>query len=414
MFANSSSVPKTNNGKGYNNSGWIYSLQQYLEKIDEVSLAICSLASTTERIEVDKVMYYLVKENRKSFLEKITTGVRPRNMSWEYTQWDYYKYEFDRVICDFSPDVIHVFGSEFCYGLVSEVTQIPVVVHIQGILTPCFNALFPPGVSLMNYVCQSLKPNKIWSRLQGYYEWFRLCEREKEIFEHVKYFIGRTGWDKSCLSLLSPDAKYYFGGEILRSVFYTANERLLPADLVIVTTISYPTYKGFDVILKTAKLLKNMFGNGFVWKVFGNLDPSFFEKNTGISHSDVNVELCGVASAEELRNQLLNSTVYYHSSYIENSSNSVSEAQILGIPVVACMVGGMDDCVQNNVDGFLVPANDPYRSAYRLLQLYNDKELNLHMGDVGRKHALDRHNPDLILKGLMDIYIDITNKNKLI
>lgn len=48
------------------------------------------------------------------------------------------------VIDDFKPDVIEVFGSESFMGLVAKKTKIPVVLHIQGVLTPYFNAYFPP------------------------------------------------------------------------------------------------------------------------------------------------------------------------------------------------------------------------------------------------------------------------------
>lgn len=49
------------------------------------------------------------------------------------------------IIEDFQPDIIHVFGSEWCFGLVEKYTNIPVVIHMQGSLPPYANAAFPPG-----------------------------------------------------------------------------------------------------------------------------------------------------------------------------------------------------------------------------------------------------------------------------
>lgn len=47
------------------------------------------------------------------------------------------------VVNDFKPDIIHVFGSENIYGLLSNYVAIPLVLHIQGILTSIWNAYLP-------------------------------------------------------------------------------------------------------------------------------------------------------------------------------------------------------------------------------------------------------------------------------
>ena len=45
----------------------------------------------------------------------------------------------------------------------------------------------------------------------------------------------------------------------------------------------------------------------------------------------------------------------FHSSYIENSPNSVGEAQMVGVPVVASRVGGTDSMVEHGKTGFMYP-----------------------------------------------------------
>lgn len=50
-----------------------------------------------------------------------------------------------KVIEDFKPDIIHVFGSEWGFGLVEKYVDIPVVIHMQGSLPPYVNASYPPG-----------------------------------------------------------------------------------------------------------------------------------------------------------------------------------------------------------------------------------------------------------------------------
>ena len=49
-----------------------------------------------------------------------------------------------KVICDFNPDIIHVFGTEEVFSLIQNHTNIPVVIQIQGLMNPCFNNYFSP------------------------------------------------------------------------------------------------------------------------------------------------------------------------------------------------------------------------------------------------------------------------------
>ena len=55
----------------------------------------------------------------------------------------------------------------------------------------------------------------------------------------------------------------------------------------------------------------------FEWNVFGNVQPDFMEKHVGLKHKDLNINLRGVASAEDIRDALLGSTLYFHPSYVE-------------------------------------------------------------------------------------------------
>ena len=211
---------------------------------------------------------------------------------------------------------------------------------------------------------------------------------------------------------MAKDYRYFYGSEMLRTEFHNAPERMQPERLTIVTTSSAAVYKGYDMVLKTAKILKDNIGENFTWKMYGNVAPEFYEKRLGIKHEDVCVELCGVAKAEELVESFSKCTVYFHPSYIENSPNSVCEAQLSGCPIVACYIGGNDTLVKHGEEGFLVAANDPYTAAGRVLQLHNDRELNKRMGEASKKTASQRHDRETIANGLIDIFKQIIEIEK--
>lgn len=396
-------------GGGYNGGGWISSMQNELAKCDDIKLGIAFCRNgEPAKVEQDGVVYYPIPHHTKSKKDKILDLFKLNDATRDEVLWPYYEHKFKEVIEDFKPDVIHIFGSELYHGLAARVAgNIPMVLHIQGLLSLYIYILLPPGFSRREYIMSGKGLKGKFHHLQYLAYWKRSVYREKAILNAVPYVIGRTDWDRQAMAVLNPKAKYYYGGEILRDVFYEARKRQFPNVPTITTTISFPTYKGYDVILKVAYILKNELHLNFQWNVYGNIDPDFMEKHIGLSHQDLNINLCGVASAETLCDALLSSTMYFHSSYIENSPNSVGEAQMVGVPVVASRVGGTDSMVEHGKTGFLYPVTDPYIAAYYIKRLIDNKEENMAIGKKAREIALIRHDKRQIVEELLDVYEQI-------
>ena len=364
-----------------------------------------------EKVEQDGVVYYPVPLAVKSKKNKISDAIQPNDVHRDEVLWTHYISHFKRVIDDFKPDVIEIFGSELYMGLASFATNRPCVLHIQGLLSLSVNIFLPPGVSRMKYIFKDGLMNA-WGNWQFLNYWSRSVYREKTILRNVNHFIGRTDWDRQAISILNPQAQYHYGGEILRSEFYDKQERKIPQKLTIVSIISLPLYKGYDLLLKIAKILKHEVEIDFEWNVYGNVDPKLAESLTKIRHELVNVKLCGVASAMQLKDAILGATIYVHPSYTENSPNSICEAQILGIPVVAANVGGTNSLVEDGKSGFLFPATDPYIGAAHIMRLYKDKQANIAIGNNARNIALLRHDKRTIVKQLIQTYKDVMQHDR--
>ena len=151
-------------------------------------------------------------------------------------------------------------------------------------------------------------------------------------------------------------------------------------------------------------MLKDQINIDFEWNVFGNIDAREYEKKLSISCADYNINLLGVVSADILVDYILRSTCFVHPSYIDNSPNSVCEAQILGCSVIAQDVGGVSSLVTHNETGFILPANDPYQMVIYIIKLYEDSSYNKQIGDNARRVASIRHDRKMIVDRLIDIY----------
>lgn len=307
-----------------------------------------------------------------------------------------------KIIIDFKPDIIHVFGSEHTGGMIACITDIPVVLHIQGILHLWKETWLPQNLSWEKFF---LWHPRQWFHMKGLE---RACKMETIIFHNCHNYMGRTDMDKRISKILSPNRHYFYCSEMLRSIIYHSNKIWHPhpdrRKKKIISIISPPIYKGGDIVLRTSKVLKECANFDFEWFVYGVDNIHDCERLTKISANNVNVKIGGIITAETLISNVEDADIYVHPSYIENSPNTICEAQLLGIPVIANNVGGTSSLIKNQETGILVPVNDIYQTASYIIELCMNTNKAITLGNNARKVALKRHNPAEVVATVLDIY----------
>ena len=385
--------------------GWIGTLQKEIVK-ENIDLAIAfPYLKDDSSSEEDGVKYYPM------YLPKWKKRI------WYFNQKKvngFFLHKIKQIIGDFRPDIIHCWGSELCYGLIAQYISIPVVMHIQGIINPIYQAFRPAGMDGFSILKASdynlLKYYKLYCRANVVMK--HQATRERDMLKHIKYFIGRTEWDRQVTRLMSPESTYYYCSEALRahitnSPKWTCNSK---RKLIISSTILPPLYKGADVILRTASILKTSYKGDFEWNIYGMNSIHLQEKFTGIKSGQVNVFCRGKVGPDILSEKLLKSDVFVHPSYIDNSPNSVCEAQYLGVPVIATYVGGIPSLIADGA-GLLVPANDVYQTAWNIIRLKKDIDLAESISEKEITLAEKRHNLKTIVNDLLGVYEQIKRKN---
>lgn len=165
--------------------------------------------------------------------------------------------------------------------------------------------------------------------------------------------------------------------------------------------------------MQTAWHLKSTGKIDFEWQVAGIQGREeilvIIEKTLKLKFVDNNIKFKGLVHSEELVSCLLNSNCYVHPSHIENSPNSVCEAMILGLPVIATYAGGTPSILLNKVEGLLVQDGDPYALAGSILELLGSSEKMEKYSEKAREKALLRHDPSRILGEIINIYKTIIN-----
>lgn len=327
--------------------GWMYSmLKSQLHSPNDYQIAIATVWEGDFRhIIIDGITYYLLPLNGKS---KIKYNRELEN---------YWK----RIKDSFNPDIIHIHGSEFPHGLsyVNACGAKSVVVSVQGIISSIVE-YYTSGINDSEIRrCLTLRDVLKGGILSEKTKFAKRGKLEIELLSKVNHIIGRTEWDKAHIWAINPQAKYYHVGENLRDSFYKYKWKYENCEpyTIFVSQASYPI-KGLHKLLKALPLVIKRYprtklyvaGNDIINRPWYKINSYGNYLKRIIKESKLEDRVCftGSLNEQQMCQQYLKSNLFICCSSIENSPNSLGEAQLLGMPHLATYVGGIPEIVENN------------------------------------------------------------------
>ncbi len=388
-----------------NRDGWIESLKSaILDYSPGVELAI---AFPSRKLEVN------FSQNNISYFPILQHTPRAKKVV------DYWRHITDhpstvarclQIVDEWTPDVIHIFGTERAFGLVIPRIAVPSIVHIQGILT-IYSRMWFRGAQLAQILREESPVDLALGRglLHGYLRMKRAAVREQHILRQTRAVMGRTEWDRRMTMMLAPNAQYFHCDETMRPEFWAHQwQPQTRANRVIYSTLSETVYKGLETLLEAFVLLCARLNGYATLRIAGlrrndriaSLAMHNFRRSWLASH----VSFLGPIDADAVARELANADVFVHASHIDNSPNSVCEAMLVGTPLVSTNVGGIPSLVTNGTEGLLVQDGDPLAMAGAILELLMDPQLSQTLAANGRSRAKERHNSIGIARRVMSIY----------
>jgi glycosyltransferase involved in cell wall biosynthesis len=286
-------------------------------------------------------------------------------------------------------DLIHVHGTE--HQLFSAVDRftIPKLISIQGFIFKSKRYL-PKRLSVI------------------YLSWAIGSYFEKEEIKRCRYFLCRTSWDQATVRELNPNATIFKIWEIIREEFYHHKVSADGSDILF--SGGENSIKGLTrALIVFNRLLKTLPGK---LHVLGNCSWKFIE-DTGKKYAlhglnTTNVILHGMVEAREIIDISKNCFCLYHPSLIDNSPNSVCEAQLIGLPVVATRVGGVASLITHQVSGILLD-DHPENDLVQILKLKSDRALRQELANNAYDVSHIRHNRNEIVDKLLFSYQEVYN-----
>ncbi|MHC0036440.1 glycosyltransferase family 4 protein [Pseudoneobacillus sp. C159] len=397
------------NIKAGNGGGWLVGMSEDLKNIDGNHLNIAFMHNNIKEVkerQIDNITYYAIPKN------EINPCVYDQNTE------SYLK----EVINTVKPDVIHIFGTEYPHTL-AMMNICPVentVISIQGLVSIYSRHYEASLPSLLPRTFKNYLMRRLLNKQRREFE--IRGKFEEQAIKKAKHVIGRTTWDYACIKQINNNVNYHFCNETLRGEFYNQKWDIKNCEKhsIFVSQAGYPI-KGLHILLEAMpEILKRYPKTHLYIAGFDITNGEALADKLNISYGKYikdlintkglrkHITFTGDLNEEQMCNQFLKANVFVSPSSIENSPNSLGEAMILGVPSVSSCVGGVQNLLNHQTEGFVYPFDEPYMLAHYVSSIFENDSLALTLSKKARKHALVTHNRENNIKTLIEIYRKIS------
>ncbi|MCQ2521876.1 MAG: glycosyltransferase family 4 protein [Lachnospiraceae bacterium] len=397
--------------KAGNKEGWVTGMMSTLLREEEVTLGVTFPVSKETNLsgQRDGIFYYGFHE------DNMKADVYDQNLEAELG-----------YICEnFSPDVIHVFGTEYPHTLAllkQKEWRKRTLVHLQGLMIPCtevYEAGLPKEVVERATFRDVLKRDAIWQQKEK----FRARgKNETAALKLAMYVAGRTEFDKQYVESVNPDAVYYMLNETLRPTFYGPVWKRENAvkHRIFASQGNYPL-KGVHFLLEAMPMILQSYPDatltiaGDKITAYGTLKEKLKISSYGKylrelivkNHLEEAVTFTGNINGKKMLQEYLSSEAFVLTSVLENSPNSLGEAMILGMPIVSTNVGGVPSLAEDEKEVLLCEKENAQAIADKIRILFANPEEADERGRNARSRAMRTHDAMANYKMLHWIYESI-------
>lgn len=381
---------------------WLHSMANELLKSGEIDLYNITQSNTSETkredyLSIGQWLIPVSKLNKKGLPKKNIIG------------------DIQQIISEVRPDIIHVWGTETYWGLLTarNIIKGKALLEIQGLKFE-IEKYFYSGMSAKELVSsiglrELIKPSdSIFRQKAAFKKWGQF---EKEIIKNHQLITTQSNWVRSHVREINEKARLFKTKMVLRDEFVYADkwiyENITPYT-IFTTFSSIVSYKGLHVLLRAISVLKKEFPDikliigGDVGRkgIFGYGYLKWIQKEINRLDIEGNTVWAGPLKAEEIVNYLQSSHVAVISSFVESYCMALDEALHVGTPTVASFAGAMPELGKHKETVYYYQPNDHVLCADAIRSYLTDKEF-------AEKISLNAYNSKREKISTADIQIDI-------
>lgn len=400
--------------------GWLTGFANSIEKINNIKLHVAFPQLGIKEVKTGtagKICYYAFSQPKLLGVLPVEDQVHESKSMREHLRM---------IISEVSPDLLHIFGTEYPHSLVAaEEFNKPekTVVNIQGLPSFCWMH-FNNGIPYRELKRFALSNIARGNLIQQAEKMKRRGMTEILTIKRTGHVIGRTDWDEACTEEINPNAQYHFCNESLRDSFYSGTWEYQNCEKhsIFMSQAATPI-KGMHFMLRAMPEILKVYPDAHLYvagndltktdSLYEKLKISSFAKYIKRLISEYGLEdkvtFTGSLTEQEMKERFLKSNVFVSPSTIENSPNSLGEAMLLGVPCISSDVGGVKNLLKHEEEGYVYQTDAPYMLAYYVKKILGMEEKAVNLVDAARKHASKTHDRTMNLKRLLEIYEEVVN-----
>jgi len=320
------------------------------------------------------------------------------------------------TITAFRPDLLHIWGTEYYWGLFSSrgLVQLPTLLTAQGFKCEVARK-FSGELSFREQIaCIGMKElitaTTIFQIARKYAKWGIY---EREILAWHRYYSCHSDWQQAVILGINPLANVLHCDLPLREAFYenhTWRPSLEPR--IFFSAAAASPLKGLHVAIQALAILRRKFP-GMQLRIAGIRPREGFLRNgyrTWITReiarrglSD-NVVWLGQLTGVDIVRELSGASVFLMSSFLESYSMTIAEAMMVGTPVVTSYVGGTLSLGKDQESCLFFPAGDAVMCAECICRVLTNSVLACALSQCARDIAMIRHDRTNILTSQLNHY----------
>jgi glycosyltransferase involved in cell wall biosynthesis len=331
--------------------------------------------------------------------------------------------EIQRIVNEIQPDIIHIWGTEGYWGLLTArgIIHGNIILEIQG-LKFAIEKYFYSGLSFSDIIkCfgikELLKPSGSLPALKSSFKKWGIFEKEM-LLKH-DFISTQSDWTRAHIKSINPNAKMIYTHRSLRNEFQEAGkwelDRATPYQ-IFTSLASLVPYKGLHVLLESVSILKKKYP---LIKLVVACHISHGIRQDGYTRwlrkkikkllLSENIRWIGRLNALDIIQQMYQANVVVVPSFVESYCLGLEEALSMGVPTVAAFAGAMPELAVNEKTALYFSPGEAVMCAEAIEKFFIRKDFTkmISQNVFNAKNAITNKN---ITETQLAIYMEVIKK----
>lgn len=184
----------------------------------------------------------------------------------------------------------------------------------------------------------------------------------------------------------------------------TVREYSLPLKLVSVARFSHQ--KNNMELIRAVERINKLYSDSLQLNMVGD-GPLLSEAQTYVTSHKLENDVHFLGSRTDVDDILNQNDIFCLISNYEGLPISIIEAMRARMPIIASDVGGVNELVQDEVNGFLIPRGNISELVDKLKYILEHKELIKSMGEASRKIYEEEYTADRMNQKILSVYNEV-------